>query len=180
MEAGGAARSIEHGGLQVVEDHGPGTAAEELQRVNQAAVELGLALRERELDEHQPAVAEHGHEHRNLAGRGTDLHAAALAPVDLHRLGRLVVDFLIDTPARGTDRPEIAAHGDRTARVAFRAASNLLADAHRREVRILGQQRIDLGLVRVQDAGAVRSLACRWSIQLECRGHRVSRAAEAA
>ena len=52
---------------------------------------------------HQPAVAEHGHEHRNLAGRGTDLHAAALAPIDLHRLGRLVVDFLVDTPARGTD-----------------------------------------------------------------------------
>ena len=50
---------------------------------------------------HQPAVAEHGHEHRNLAGRGTELHPAALAPIDLHRLGRLVVDFLIDTPAQG-------------------------------------------------------------------------------
>ena len=101
MEAGSAARAIEHGRLQVVEDHGPGTATEELEGVDQPAVELRLALRERELDVHQPAVAEHRHEHRNLAGRGTNLHAAALAPVDLHRLGRLVVDFLIDTPARG-------------------------------------------------------------------------------
>jgi len=38
------------------------------------------------------------------------LHPAALAPVDLHRLGRFVVDFLIDTPAGGTDRPQVAAH----------------------------------------------------------------------
>ena len=70
METGGAARAVKHGRLQVVEDHGTRTTAEELEGMHQAAVELGLALRERELDEDQPAIAEHGHEHRNLAGRG--------------------------------------------------------------------------------------------------------------
>src|SRR3974390_913203 len=101
METGSAARAIEHGGLQVVEDHGAGTTAEELEGMHQAPVELGLALRERKLDERQPAVAEHGHEHRDLAGRGTDLHSAALSPIHLPRLGWLVVDFLIYKPAGG-------------------------------------------------------------------------------
>ena len=110
---------------------------------------------------HQPAVAEHGHEDRDLAGRGSDLDAAALAPVDLHRLGRLVVDFLIDATACGTDGPQVAADGDRAAGVAIGAASNFLADAHRREFGILGQQGVDLGLVRVQEAGAARSRGVR-------------------
>ena len=91
----------------------------------------------------------------------TDLHAAALAPIDLHRLGRLVVDFLIDAPACGTDRPQVAADGDRAAGIAIGAASDLLVDAHRREVGILGQQGVDLGLVRVQEAGAARGLSVR-------------------
>ena len=106
MEAGGAARAVEHGRLQVVEDDGAGTAAEEGQGIDQAAVELGLALREGELDVEQPAVAEHGHEHRDLAGRGADLDAAAFAPIDLHRLGRFVVHLLVDAAAR---RPDLSA-----------------------------------------------------------------------
>ena len=58
--------------------------------------------------EHQSAIEKHGHERRDLACCGADLHAAALAPIDLHRLGRLVVDFLIDAAASGADGPEIA------------------------------------------------------------------------
>ena len=50
-----------------------------------------------------PAVAEHGHQDRDLAARVSYLDAAALAPVDLHGLRRLVVDFLIDATACGTD-----------------------------------------------------------------------------
>src|SRR5271169_4005437 len=105
METGGAARAIEHGRLQVVKDDGAGTTTKELEGMHQAAVELRLVLRERELDEYQPAIAEHGHEDRNLACGGADLHAAAFAPIHLHGLGRLVVDFLVDAPARGTDLP---------------------------------------------------------------------------
>ena len=140
METGSAARAVEHGRLQVVEDQAAGTAAEEGQGVDQAAVELGLALREGELDVDQPAIAEHGHEHRDLAGRRADLHAAAFAPIDLHRLGRFVVDLLVDAAARRTDLAQVAAHDDRAAGVALRSASDLLADAHGREVGILGQQ----------------------------------------
>ncbi len=43
METGGAARAVEDGGFQVVDDQGAGTAAEELQGVHHAAIELGLA-----------------------------------------------------------------------------------------------------------------------------------------
>jgi len=53
-----------------------GLPPEEFEGVNQPAVELRLALRERKLDEHQAAIAEDSHEHRNPASRGTDLHAA--------------------------------------------------------------------------------------------------------
>ena len=113
---------------------------------------------------HQPAIAEHGHEHRDLAGRGADLHAAAFAPIDLHRLGRLVVDFLVDATACGTDLPQVAADDAGAAGIAIGAAGDLLADAHRREFGIPGQQGVDLGPVRIQEAGAARtSRAGGWS-----------------
>src|ERR1035438_10159192 len=101
MEAGSAAGAVDHGCLQVVEDDGAGTATEEVESIDDRAVKLGLALRERELDEHQPAIAEHGYEDRDLACRSADLHSAALSPVNLHGLGRLVVDFFV---GRGSTR----------------------------------------------------------------------------
>ena len=52
MQAGAASGAVEHGRLEVVEDQVAGTAAEEGQGVDQAAVELGLALRQGELDVH--------------------------------------------------------------------------------------------------------------------------------
>src|ERR1700730_14389303 len=103
MKTGGAARAIDHGCFQVVEDKGTRTAPKKLQGMHQAAIEFGLALREGELDVGHPAEAEHGHQDRDLAARISYLDAAALAPVDLHGLGRLVVDFLIDATARGPD-----------------------------------------------------------------------------
>src|SRR5260370_37634357 len=89
MEASVTARAVEHGRLQVVEDQGARTAAEEGQGIDQAPVELGLALGQGELDVDQAAIAEHGHEHRDLAHRGTDLDAAAFTPIALHRLSWL-------------------------------------------------------------------------------------------
>src|SRR5271166_682878 len=103
MEACGAARAIDHSRFQVVEDNGARTGPKELQGMHQAAIEFGLALREGELDVGHPAVAEHGHQDRNFAARVSYLDAAALAPVDLHRLRRLVVNFLVDATARGPD-----------------------------------------------------------------------------
>ena len=50
METGAASGAVEHGRFEVVEDQVAGTAAEEGQGVDQTAIELGLALRERELD----------------------------------------------------------------------------------------------------------------------------------
>ena len=101
MEACGAARAVNHGRFQVVEDDGTRTDPKELQGMHPAAIEFRLALRECELDIGHPAVAEHGHEDRNLAGSVSYLNAAALAPIDLHGLSWLVVDFLIDATARG-------------------------------------------------------------------------------
>src|SRR5690348_847961 len=43
-----------------------------------------------------------------------------------------------------------------------------------------GQDGIDLGLVRIQETGVVRSLASRGLIPLQRLGHRMSRAAEPA
>src|SRR5271154_1402920 len=103
MKTGGAARAVDHGRFQVVEDDGTRTGPKELQGMHQAAIEFCLALREGELDIGHPAVAEHGHQDRNFAGRLSYWDAAALAPVDLPRLRRLLVDFLIDATARGTD-----------------------------------------------------------------------------
>src|SRR5436189_203876 len=105
MEASVTARAVEHGRLQVVEDQGAGarTAAEEGQGIDQAPVELGLALGQGELDVDQAAIAEHGHEHRDLAHRGTDLDAAAFTPIDLHRLSWLVMHLLVDAAAAGPD-----------------------------------------------------------------------------
>ena len=123
METGGAARAVQDGRLQIIDDDGPRTAAEKLQGMDHAAIELRLALRERELDVHQPAVAEHGDEHRDLAGRVADAYPATLAPIDLHGLSRLVMDFLVDATALGPDGPEIAANRDDTAGIAVGAAA---------------------------------------------------------
>src|SRR5262249_10441349 len=101
VETGGTARAIEDGRFQGVDDDGTRTATKELEGVHDRAIELGLALRERKLDVDQPAVAEHGHEHRNPTRRAAELDPATLSPIDLHGLSRLVVDFLIDTPASG-------------------------------------------------------------------------------
>ena len=101
MKTGGAARAVDHGCFQVVENDGARAGPEELQGVRQAAIEFRLALGEGELDVGHPAIAEHGHQYRDLAGRVADGNAAALTPIDLHRLGRLIVDFLINATARG-------------------------------------------------------------------------------
>src|SRR5260370_42714169 len=84
METGAGSRAVEDGWLEVVENQLPRTASEESQRVDQTAVELGLALRQRELDELQAAVAEHGHKHRDFARRRAHLDAVAFAPIDPH------------------------------------------------------------------------------------------------
>ena len=109
METGTAPRAVEHRRLEVVEDQMARTATEEGQSMDQAPVELGLALRQSELDVEQPAVAEHGHKHRDLAGCRADLHAAAFAPIDLHGLARLVRHFLVDAAACRTDLAHVAA-----------------------------------------------------------------------
>src|SRR4029077_20600145 len=111
---------------------------------------------------------------------GPDLDTAELAPVDLHRLGWLVVDLLVDTPPCRTDAPEIAANDDRAALISFGATGNLLANANCREIGILGQQGIDLGLVGIQEAGALRNLTRGRLVQLKRRGHRLPRAVESA
>src|SRR5258708_5608198 len=109
MEACGAAGSVDHSRFQIVDDDGTRTAAKEHEGTDDAPIEFRLALRECELDIDHPAVAEHGHEDRDSAGRISYWDAAALAPVDLHGLGRLVVDFLVNATTRGTDRPHVSA-----------------------------------------------------------------------
>jgi hypothetical protein len=95
-----------------------------------------------------------------------------LAPIDLHSLGRLIMDFLIDRPADGPNCAHIAADGARATSIPVGTTGDLLVDTYRRELRIAGQDSLDLGLVLVQEAGAVRSLMCGGLFQLERRGHR--------
>ena len=178
MEAGFASRAILHGCLQVVEDDAARTATEEFKGMDDSAVELLFALQERELDIDQPAIAEHGDKHRDLARCVTDSYAAALAPIDLHRLARLVVDFLIDATARRAYSSQVAANDTDAAFIAVGTASDLLADAYRREVGILGEQGVDLGRVRVQVAGVTRDLAPGGLFQRKRRGHGMPRAVE--
>ena len=131
MKAGGVAGPIDHGRFQVIEDDGARTGPKRLQGMDDLAIEFRLAPPECELDIGHPAVAKHGHEDRNPAVRASYLNAAALAPIDLHGLGWLVVNFLIDATARGPDGPNVAADGNHAAGVAIGAASNFLLDAHR-------------------------------------------------
>src|SRR5262249_20551501 len=131
MEAGGTARAVDHTSFQIVENDDAGTATKKAESIDDPAVELGLALRQGELDEHQSAIAEHGNKNRNLAGRAADLHATTCSPIDLHRLGWTVVDLLVDAPRCEPDCPEVATERAGAARVAVRATCNLFADAHR-------------------------------------------------
>jgi len=174
MVTGAASGAVEYGRLEVVEDHVAWTAAEEDQGVDQAAVELGLALRQGELDEQQPAVAEHGHEHRDLAGRRPNLDAAAFAPIDLHGLGGLVRHLLVDAAACRPDVPQVAAQHGGTAAIALRSTGDLLADAHGRQVRMPGQQVLDLIQVGIQQADAPRRFGCRRLCGLQGCGHGVA------
>ena len=45
MEAGGAARAVNHGRFQVVDNHGSRAAAKELEGIDQPAVEFRLRAR---------------------------------------------------------------------------------------------------------------------------------------
>src|SRR6202051_5332729 len=107
MEAGMTARTVEYGRLQVVEDQGARAAPEKGQGIDQATVELGLALGQCELDVDQAAIAEHGHEHRDLARGAADLDAAAFTPIDLHGLGRFVMHLLVDAVAGWPDLAQV-------------------------------------------------------------------------
>src|ERR1022692_2282036 len=150
METGMAARAVEHSRFEVVEDQIARTAAEEGQSVDQASVELGLALRQGEFDVEKAAMAEHGYEHRDLAGRRANLHAAAFAPIDLHRLDRFVMHLLVDAAACRPNLAQVATQDDGASAVALGSACDLLADAHGGEIGILGQQILDLLHVRIE------------------------------
>ena len=178
METGCAARAIDHGRLQVVEDDGAGTASEKVERIDNPAVKLRLTLRQCEFDIDQPAVAKHGHEDGDPACGGADLNVAALAPIDLHRLGGLIVDFLVDTSSGGAERPQVAADGARTSGIAIGTAGDLLVDAYCREIGIPGQERIDLVPVGVQETGSAQDFAPGGLVYFECRGHGMPRTME--
>src|ERR1017187_9716914 len=178
METGVAAPAVEHGRPEVVEDQVSRAAAEERPGIDQAPVEFSLALRQGELDVDQAAIAEHGHEHRDLAGRRANLHAAAFTPIDLHRLGRFVMHLLVDAAACWPDLAQVAAQSDRTASVALWSTGDLFADAHGREVGIFGQQILDLLHVRIDHTGAPRRLG-RWRLlQFQGGGHSATRAVQ--
>ena len=108
MQTSVSARTVEHGRLQIVEDDLPGTAAKELQGMDQRPVEVGLALRETEFDVAQAAVTQHGHEHRDAARGVADLDPPTAAPIDLHGLARFVEHLLIDAPPGRPDLPQVA------------------------------------------------------------------------
>ena len=63
MQAGRTAVTVKHGRLEVVENDFAGTPTEELQGVDEGPIEVGLALRQRELDVNQSAIAQDGHQH---------------------------------------------------------------------------------------------------------------------
>src|ERR1017187_5258983 len=179
METGVAARAVEHGRLEVVEDQVARTAAEERQGIDQAPVEFSLALRQGELDVDQAAIAEHGHEHRDLAGRRAHLHAAAFAPIDLHRLGRLVMHLLVDATACRPNLAQVTAQSMHAGGVALGSTSDLLADAYGREVGILGQQFLDPIQVWIEHTGTRYRLG-RWRLlHLQGGSHGVTRAVQA-
>ena len=95
----------------------------------------------------QSAIAEHGHEDRDLPCRGADIDPAAIAPIDLHRLARLIMDFLVDPPACRPDRAQD--RGEQCTRCQYSHRGRERSPSRRalREFRILGHQGVDLGLV---------------------------------
>jgi hypothetical protein len=97
METGVPPRTVEHRRFEIVYDQLPRTSLKELQGMHHSAVKVGLPLREAELDVAQAAVAEHGHEHRDPPRGLADLQPAAVSPIDLHGLARLVEHLLIDS-----------------------------------------------------------------------------------
>src|SRR5271165_6384591 len=179
MEAGMAARTVEYGRLQVVEDQGARAAPEKGQGIDQATIELGLALGQCELDVDQAAIAEHGHEHRDLATAAADLDTAAFTPIDLHGLGRLVMHLLVDAAVGRPDLAQVTTQDVHAACVALGPTSDLLADAHGREIGMLGQQVLDLVEVRIERAVAPRCRGRRRLLHLEGSRHGVPRAVQA-
>jgi hypothetical protein len=158
--------------------HSPRTAAEEVQRVHHAPIELGLMLRERELEVDQAAKAERRHQHRNLARGVAHGDTATFAPIDLHRLGRFVMDFLINPARRRPDLPQVSAQDDHAAGITVRRFRDLLVNADRGEGWITGEQRVDLGSERIDKARARRTLPTRRLVETQSSGHRVPRAVD--
>jgi hypothetical protein len=111
-------------------------------------------------------------------GGGAPIELPRAIKTDLENLG--VPVHMEDTPARRTNLPQVAAESAGAAGIALGTARDLLADAHRRENWVLGHQGVDLGPVRVQEAGAARDLARGGLVQAERRSHRVPRAMESA
>ena len=152
MEASVASRTVHDGRFQVVDNDLSEAAAEEVQGVNQRAVEIRFFLRETEFDVAEAAEAQRGNQHGDASGRLTDHHAPTVAPVDLHRLARFVKHLLVDASGRRPDLTEITPHQRDAAPVSVVALGNLLQDPYGRELRVLFDQRVDPSVMRIENA----------------------------
>ena len=95
VQTGMASGARDHSRLEVVEDDFSGTTAKESQGIGNGAIELGLLLRQRELDVEQSAVAKDSNQDGNRSFGASHLNRSAIPPVHLHGLPRLVVHFLV-------------------------------------------------------------------------------------
>ena len=156
MKASVPPSTVEHGGLEIVHDDPQRAATEELQGMDQRAVEFGLALREAELQVAQATVAEDGHEDRQLALRVADADRSAMAPIHLHRLARFIVHLLINPPPPRTDLPQVVPHDGDFSAVGFGTLAEFFQHPDGRQLRALVDQRLDLRLVRIEETAALR------------------------
>ena len=155
VEADRVALAFEHGALEVVVEHDPGTAVECGEGLDVAAQEAVHARVQEEAQEDHARVAQHHDEGHQRAACAADLQMAEVAPVALHLLARQRAQAQIGLG----DRTRAHA-GDEVAEVLAAAAVATLADhaeqPHGSEFGELGEGLQDERPVHIDPARAQR------------------------
>jgi hypothetical protein len=102
--------------------------SEELQRVCNCPIELGLSLRQAELDVAHAAIAQDCDQNGDVSLRAANPNAAAGSPVNLHGLTGFVLHGLVDTRWTSPNPANTLPYDCDSALIAIGASSNFFVN----------------------------------------------------
>ena len=147
MQSRLAAGTVQDGRFKIVENNLSWAAAKEFQCMDQRAIEFAFALRDRTRCDAAGCKAQRP----PTETVWEQLSPAHNRPNPLAWPARIVIHFLVDASASGSDLPQVLPHHGGLATVWLVPLANLLQHTHCGQFRVFGDQ-VDLGFVGIENA----------------------------